>query len=256
LRSSTPFFKEGGKHSNIFPAEPTVLFALGIVRIPNWNRGNMLMVELSILEDGIIYREMMAHPVLFTHPHPQTIAVIGDETTGILQEALKHPNITDIWQVMDHKTKQKNNDQRVHFFNGNMSEWLSKANNDSFDIIIVTLPDTVPSHFKKLFKLLKTDGMLIQQSDSPFHLHKLKTLQETILTNGFSDIHFLSFSQPRFPSGWRTAVIAKKQGNFCRIREKDIFNKLFSTRYYNFDIHKASLVLPEFMREELESLTE
>ena len=35
--------------------------------------------------------------------------------------------------------------------------------------------------------------------------------------------------------------------------EKDIFNKSFSTRFYNLDVHKAAFALPEFMRIELVS---
>jgi len=53
------------------------------------------------------------------------------------------------------------------------------------------------------------------------------------------------------PSGSRTAIMAIKTGTFKRIREKDIYNKPFATKFYNFDMHKAALALPEFVREEL-----
>ena len=48
--------------------------------------------------------------------------------------------------------------------------------------------------------------------------------------------------------------MATKRAAFKRVREKEIFNRPFTTRYYNYDVHKAALVLPEFMRSELESV--
>jgi hypothetical protein len=44
-------------------------------------------------------------------------------------------------------------------------------------------------------------------------------------------------------------MMATKCPIFPRIREKDIYNKTFVTRYYNFDTHKAACVLPEFVKE-------
>lgn len=213
------------------------------------------MPEQLLADDSIIFQEMMSHPALFSHPHPKIIAVIGDETGGILREILKHPNVAQAWNVTNKPVSEHFQDDRAHYFAGSLSDWTASIAPESIDILInaVTLET---SHLKLFLNTLHIDGMLIQRGCSTFKLQKLKTIQEKLIKADFSDIHFLSFAQPHFPSGWQTALIAIKQGNMHRIREKDIFNKTFNTHYYNFDMHKASLVLPEFMRQELEPIYE
>ncbi|HEX2549258.1 MAG TPA: polyamine aminopropyltransferase, partial [Gammaproteobacteria bacterium] len=102
---------------------------------------------------------------------------------------------------------------------------------------------------KNYYPLLQTNGILIQKSVSPFEIATLQHLIQDLKSVGFTECQILNFPQPSLDSGWRTAVMAMKQGVFKRLREKNIFNKTFKTHYYNFDVHQASLVLPEFMRE-------
>lgn len=213
------------------------------------------MPDSLMAHDNVIYQEMMSHPALFSHPRPKSVAIMGDDNCGILKEILKHTNVTHVCHLVDGPHAHKINDKRVDFFVGDFSKWLASIQEASFDVIINSTP-AHKKHFANYFSIIKPEGMLIQQSDSPFQLSTLKSLQKILLTTGFTDIHFISFPQPDFPTGWRTALAAIKSGNLRRVREKDIFNKTFSTHYYNFDVHKASLVLPEFMRKELEHTTE
>jgi spermidine synthase len=181
----------------------------------------------------MIFREMMSHPALFTHPHPKTIAILGDEEGDILQEVQKHLHV----RVIHHKRLV-----------AEQQEWITKSPPSSTDIVIQTL-STPSIHFKKIYECLHTDGILLQSGASPFELGELKNLCDALQSVGFHDLQLLHFPQPENPYGWLTAVMALKQGSFNRIREKNIFNKPFKTHYYNFDIHKAATVLPEFMRE-------
>lgn len=212
------------------------------------------MPDAFSVNDNIIFQEMMAHPAIFSHVHPKKIALVGDSCGDILQEIIKHSSLSTIVHITNQITEQKTEDKRIEVCT-DLDSWMTSTQPDSFDVLIVA-EDAITAHFNTFFNLLHPDGTLIQQTVSPFHVATLKTLQQQISAAGFRDIHFLSFPQPHYPSGWRTAILAKKLGNLRRIREKDIFNKNFSTRYYNYDVHKAALVLPEFMREELEPYTE
>jgi spermidine synthase len=78
-----------------------------------------------------------------------------------------------------------------------------------------------------------------------------KRLYQSLKDSGFDDLHVLHFPQPTQPLGSCTAILANRQGAFKRIREKDIFNKAFTTRYYNFDMHRAAMALPPFTRDAL-----
>ncbi len=173
-----------------------------------------------------IFNEMMAHPALFTHRKPEKVALIGDTVGGILQEIQKHSSHIDI---------------KI-----NSTEFTP----DLFDVIIATLKPT-PSDLINYFKALKSEGILVMTTTSPFELEKLKAHYAELHSLGFHDAHLITFPQPNESSGWCAAFMAIKSSPFKRVKEQDIHNRSFATQYYNFDIHKASMVLPEFMRQEL-----
>lgn len=198
------------------------------------------MPEIFNPDQQIIYQEMMAHPVLFTHKHPKKVAVVGEDHLGIIREVLKHPAITEIWQTSPLSSKEP---KLKHLS-------ASAAPAYYFDVIILTAEKT-PHPLSIYHQILHNDGVLLYQSTSPFELKKLKAQYQQLKSIGFSDIQVLNFPQPNYPTGWRAALLATKCTPLKRISEKDIFNRPFKTQYYNFDVHKASLALPEFMREEL-----
>ena len=212
--------------------------------------------ELQATEsDSFIYHEMMAHPALFTHIHPHKVAIIGGGDNGILQETLKHQRISEIWLIEnDPLTTQQNDDPRVKCYIGSAAEWITNVQAHYFDVIIINTP--FPASESKFLHhclaALSVDGVLVQQSTSPFQLPILKAIHENLHHVGFRDVQILHFPQPSFPTGWRMAWMATKRSVFRRVSEKDVYNKSFKTRYYNFDVHKAALALPEFIREELE----
>ena len=41
--------------------------------------------------DNFLYHEMMSHPVVYTHPNPEKVLIIGGGDCGTLQQVLKHP---------------------------------------------------------------------------------------------------------------------------------------------------------------------
>jgi len=179
------------------------------------------MSESLLERDAIIYHEMMAHVPLFTHRKPHHVAILNDDDQGILREVSKHATVTHCHASLEH---------------------IEPA---SLDILIVGGP-APQSDFAHYFSCLHADGILIQLCESPFQLSELKSTLQKLKTAGFHD------SLPLQLPGWRSAVMAIKYGTIKRPREKDIFNKSFVTRYYNFDVHKAAFAIPEFMRLELE----
>lgn len=199
------------------------------------------MTETIEEHADLIFSEMMAHPVLFTHPNPKKIILLGDHTHLILHEVLKHSNILEVHPI-ETRPDQEENSKLI--FNTELSSL--KAN--SIDIII-NASDLNLNKTKQLFNLLHKDGILLQQSVSPFAINPLKSLTHVLHQTGFSDVQLLSFPQPNYETGWRSILMALKYGMFKRLREKVIFNKPFKTAYYNFDVHKAATVLPEFIRD-------
>jgi len=188
------------------------------------------MLEPALLPDTI-FREMMSHPVLFTHRDPKKIAIFGDKENQILYEVLKHPNILEIYHAFP---KEKNS----RILNQLTKEWD----------IVIDPDDPNDNHLQKYYALLSEEGILIQKSPPPFELNALQSLCHHLKHIGFREMQLVHFPQP---SGWGSAIMVTKKGVLKRPREKKIFNKPFKTLYYNFDTHQASLVLPEFMKEDI-----
>ncbi len=230
--------------------------------------GMMLTVNGHILiseYDSFFYHEMMAHPALFIHPHPKKVAIVGP-AYGILQEVLKHTSVVQVCcvtenshldEVVSHyfsKLSQTKTDARVQALYANPETWIKDCEAEAFDIIIRNQIsyDCLPEQYHHFYLALRANGIFIQPGPSSFlQPNTLKPIVQHIQLAGFDDWQTLNFPQPSYPTGWRTAMMAIKCPEVKRIREKDIFNRNFTTRYYNFDTHKAALALPEFMREEL-----
>lgn len=207
----------------------------------------------SLLDrDATIYHEMMAHIPLFAHRSPEKVAIIDDLDRGIEREVLKHTSVSRIWQFLLHKQSGDGKNTKIAYCYGNTAECLVQIVPGSLDVLIIN-NHHLQTSFDQYFALLNSDGILIQQSDSPFNVHALKNIHDLLKKAGFGDVQVLHFPQPNFAHGWRAAVMAIKQGNIKRPREKAIFTKEFSTRYYNLDVHKAAFALPEFMCQELHS---
>lgn len=199
--------------------------------------------------NNTIFHEMMSHPALFTHPHPNKVMILNDEDNSILHEVIKHDHLTEIVLVNRNDPLISEANPKVKFYSSNSTDWIKKTAPHSVDILIHAAP---PTHelLKTFFILLHADGFLIQQSTSPFEMAAVKSLADQLRLAGFNNQQILNFPQPGFSSGWRSVIMASKQGIFKRAREKAVYTRPFKTYYYNLDTHKASLVLPEFMREE------
>jgi spermidine synthase len=214
------------------------------------------MLEPLIDFDTFIYNEMMAHPVLFTHPKASKIALIHCQNNGCVEEILKHPQVTHL-SIMNPTANlaETHSDPRVTWLQNDNSEWLRLTQPESFDIIIIPDTSKLPAFTQTIYQQYRTiltkDGILVCQSDSLFQLDRLTLTYQAMHQAGFEDLQVMHFPQPSALHGARAAILASKKGAFKRIREKDVFNKPFGTRYYNFDVHNAALVMPEFMREEL-----
>ncbi len=58
--------------------------------------GTMLVLDgmvMTTVKDEFVYHEMVAHPILFTHPNPEQVLVVGGGDGGVIREIMKHPKV-------------------------------------------------------------------------------------------------------------------------------------------------------------------
>ena len=240
--------------------------------------GRLMAIDGFIMltsRDNFLYHDMMSHPVLFTHPNPKNVAIIGGGDCGTLQQVLQHKNIEQVTQIeIDEQVTElskkyfpeltaDNNSPRATLLFDDGLAWMKSQPENSLDVIIVDSTDPIgpaeglfgPAFFADCKKALKPDGILVQQSESPIiHLNSIiNPLHEAMRSSGFNNIQLLNFPQPCYPSGWWSATMASPATPLNSFRENDSKNKSFATRYYNSSIHKAALAMPEFVKQGLKT---
>ncbi|MEO7557469.1 MAG: polyamine aminopropyltransferase [Gammaproteobacteria bacterium] len=222
--------------------------------------------------DNFIYHEMMSHPVLFTHSDPKQVLIIGGGDCGTLLEVLKHKGVAQVWQVeLDERVTRvaeqffpelcaSNTDPRAQMNFGDGIKWVAEAAAQSYDVIIVDGTDPIgpaAGLFSEAFyadcrRALKPGGLIVGQSESPlFHAELIIAMHKALRGAGFNAVHTLNFPQCTYPSGWWSATLAAKDKPVSHFREEAAARKDFATRYYHKDIHKAAMVLPEFLQKQL-----
>jgi len=238
--------------------------------------GKLMIIDGFVMlteRDNFIYHEMMSHPALLSHPMPRNVVIVGGGDCGTLLEVAKHSCVENITQVeIDQRVTElsleyfpqlckANSDPRVNIVFDDAIKWVKKAPIDSIDLIIVDSTDPIgPAEglfstpfYKDCFRILKIDGLLIQQSESPIiHLENIiKPMHNCMQQAGFKNTQLLSFPQPVYPTGWWSATLANKQSSINFSREQNSKSLQFDTQYYNHAIHLACFALPQFVLKQL-----
>jgi spermidine synthase len=137
---------------------------------------------------------------------------------------------------------------------------MAEVEPDSLDVVIVDSTDPIgpaeglfnEQFYRNVLKALRHGGILVQQSESPLvHTELLRDIRSRMKGSGFTSLRTLCFPQPCYPSGWWSCTMARKGVEFDGFRERGAQTKAFATRYYNADMHRAALAMPEFLREAL-----
>ncbi len=236
--------------------------------------GKLMTIDGLVMlssRDNFLYHEMMSHPVLYTHPKPRRVLIIGGGDCGTLREVLRHPDIAQVQQVdIDEGVTraslkyfpelcEANDDPRAQLYFEDGLKWIKEAEAGYYDVIIVDSTDPIgpaeglfgEAFFRDCVRALADDGILVQQSESPLlHMALLKDIHRYMRRAGFAATQTLHFPQPVYPSGWWSCTMASKQ-SFNGFREAEASARPFKTLYYSPEVHRGALALPPFVQEQL-----
>jgi spermidine synthase len=238
--------------------------------------GNLMVIDGAMMvstRENFFYHEMMAHAPIYTHPAPKNIVIIGGGDCGTLRECLKHADVQSVVQcdIDEQVTRmaekyfpelcESNNDPRATVMFDDGIAYMQNATPESIDLIIVDSTDPVGpaeglfnrAFYENCFKALRSDGLLVQQSESPLALmHLIQDMIGAMGDVGFQNFRTLPFPQPCYPTGWWSCTMASKQArDLTRFRLADAAAKRFGTEYYNAGVHAGALAQPEFMKRAL-----
>ena len=221
--------------------------------------------EINLIEKNeFAFSEMLAHSIMFSHPRPEKILLIGEIDRGVLKEIIKHKNVDEIYFISTNKEAkevfEKNfsalsvkNDSRLKVVFDNPLEYINNFE-DYFDAIIIDSQDSClrkKEFLKSTFKALNKEGMISLVSGD---LKEATEINNTI--KAFKTI----FRYPtivRIPSSKEIfsdigIVLASKKINISEINLRTLFSRFKQfkeakdLKYYSPEIHLSSFVIPKF----------
>lgn len=244
--------------------------------IDTYAYGKTLTIDDMVMcteTDEAHYHEMIAHPALLTHGNAKRVLVIGGGDGGTIREVLKHSGVEEVVMVeIDENVIEASKAHlptlSSHFDHPKLKllieDGIAYVNNSpdaSFDLIIVDGSDPVgpakglftEAFYKDCQRVLKTDGILISQGESPMFNQETFVELNACLKGIFGNdkVHTLLFQIPTYPSGIWSFQMAVKDGNSPKtldLKKVEEFEKNILLHYYNAGIHQAALALPNYVK--------
>ena len=230
--------------------------------------GNMLLLDGMVMTsqvDEFVYHEMVAHPVLHTHPNPKSVLVVGGGDGGVIREIMKHEKVekavlVDIdGKVIEYSKKYlpeiagelDNPRVEVRVDDGFMHIIKSKG---LYDVIMVDSTEPVGpaaplferGFYQGIYEALKEDGMFVAQTDNPWFKADLIQKVNRDVREIFPITRTYIANIPTYPSGMWTFTVGSKKYDPVAIKEEDI--KDLPTKYYSPELHHACFKLPKFVK--------
>jgi spermidine synthase len=247
--------------------------------LESYSHGKFLAINNMVMateRDEFHYHEMIVHPAMFVHGNAKKVLVIGGGDGGTIREVLRHNEVekvvmVEIDEAVVRASKTHLPSLSCEFENPKLDlkiadgiEYCKKAETGSFDVVIVDGSDPVgpaeglfsESFFKDCHRILKKDGILVTQGESPMFHEKAFAELHKCIKSVFSGgkVNSMLFYAPTYPSGMWSLQFASKDGkdplSFDR-KKSETFVREHKLRYYNADIHSASFAVPGFVRDML-----
>ncbi len=239
--------------------------------------GKLLALDGYVMlteKDEFIYHEMITHIPMAVHPNPENILIIGGGDGGAVKELIKYNSVKridvaeidkaviDVCRKYLPQTACGFDDERVSIYYQDGLKYIRKCENE-YDVIIVDSTDPFgPGEglFTKEFygnchKALKSDGILVNQQESPFYEQDALAMQQAHkrIAAIFEISRVYQAHIPTYPSGhWLFGFSSKKYHPINDLRDWESFN--IDTRYYNKNLHTGAFSLPNYVEKMLKEV--
>jgi len=239
--------------------------------------GNVLVLDGVIQcteRDEFSYQEMIVNLPLFSHPNPKKVLIIGGGDGGALREVLKHPcveevTICEIDKVVIEVSKKFLPSMAKSFSHPKVKKIVGdgikfmKEYENYYDVIITDSSDPQgpakeifeKPYYEKMKRALSRDGIICCQGECLWlHLNiicEMKSFCEQL----FPVVNYAYCTIPTYPSGQIGFLLCGKNPEqdfktaVRRVSEEELDE--MNLNYYNYEVHQASFVLPQFAAKAL-----
>lgn len=256
-----------------------------IVVFQSETHGRVLVLDgaIQITEsDEFVYQEMLTHVPLLEHGAASSVLIIGAGDGGVLRRVLEHRGVLRAVMVeidgevirlakqfLPSIAGEAWNDPRADVIVGDGIDYVRKAADASFDVIIVDSTDPVgvgealftDEFYLNCARILTDDGLIVNQCGVPFM--QADELRETSRRRAkmFPLVSAYVAAVPTYVGGFMTLGIAGKGRALQARSDVRLIAARASaagisgrTRYWTPEIHRGAFDLPPYIAEHLPAM--
>jgi spermidine synthase len=248
----------------------------------SFSHGRVMVLDgcIQITErDEFVYQEMLGHVPLLAHGDARRVLIIGAGDGGVLRRVLQHRSVERAVMVeIDGEVIRLAkeylpsigagawDDPRADIIVGDGIDYVARAGDESFDVIIVDSTDPIgvgealftDDFYRNCARILTPRGLVVNQCGVPFM--QADELRETSARRRrfFPYVSAYVAAVPTYVGGLMTLGIASKDAGFTvqsieTIRDRaSAQGMLGTTSYWSPEVHAASFALPPYIAKNLE----
>jgi len=242
--------------------------------VDSYEYGRMLVLDgkvQSTVKDEYIYHESLVHPVMFAHPNPKDVLIVGGGEGGTLREVLRHPCVRKAVMVdidagviessKRHMPELSNGafeSKRGELVIGDGRKYVENCGR-KFDTVIMDVTDPLEGgpgqllytkqFYEAVHRILKENGLLVTQATSTYYsTYCFATIYRT-MKKIFGKAGGYHVWVPAYDSMWGFIYGTKgpdPKGMRAESLEEEIRKrKVKGLRYYGGGIHGSLFALPK-----------
>lgn len=246
-----------------------------VIQTPEF--GRMLLLDGAVMltdRDEFVYHEMLVHPALFAHAHPERVLIIGGGDGGSVRETLKHAAVQRVTLVeidrlvVDTCRKyfpaltSSLDDPRAEVLIQDGFEYLDHHRAE-FDVILVDSTDpvnlaegdaTTPAavlftdrFYSKIKAALRPGGLAAFQSENPFYSGRVLRDMHRDLRAQFGKVMLYLANIPTYPGGYWSFTVASDQVDLRHPRAAPVPAWTETLQYFQPAMFPGILVLPRYV---------
>ncbi len=231
----------------------------------------------STVADEYYYHEPLVHVPMLTHPKPERVLIIGGGEGATAREVLKHNTVKEVVMVdideevvslcrkyLPEMHQGAFEDPRFKLIIDDGRKFVEKANDKSFDVVIVDATDPLPEgpsrflytleFYREVHRVLDDDGVMVTQATSVFYTKSVFAAILNTIGKIFKIARAYQHWVPSFYSPWGFVLGSKrhdplelsKEDIAKRIEERGLKGRL---KLYYPDLHHALFVMPLEVKE-------
>jgi spermidine synthase len=245
------------------------------------SHGRVMVLDgvIQITEaDEFVYQEMLTHVPLLAHGAAENVLIIGAGDGGVLRRVLQHETVRHAVMVeidgevirlakefLPKIAGDAWTDQRADVIVGDGIDYVKRAPDASFDVIIVDSTDPIgvgevlftDTFYHNCARILTSRGLIVNQCGVPFM--QSDELRETSARRRKFFPHVTAYvaAVPTYVGGFMTLGWAAKDASLAATRVETIRERanqagiLGTTQYWTPEIHTGAFNLPPYIARHL-----